>query len=229
MKKAIRFLLVFVLIPVLVVLSYVTYKNKNYMLISFLIASISVAVMLLKYNNRDDIRGAVIISVLIAFSVGGRFIFGMLPGFKPVTAITMIAGIYLGSEAGFLTGSLSALISNFYFGQGPWTPFQMFAWGIIGYIVGSRRMSTILKKNRLFVVIVSILSGVVYSLIMDIWTTLSVIKGFSLDLYFTKIITSLPFMAVYALSNVVFMLFLQKPIGQQIERIKIKYGIMEEL
>ena len=89
-------------------------------------------------------RRMVLVAVMTAISVLGRFI----PFFKPITALTVITAMYLGGEAGFLVGSLSALLSNFYFGQGPWTAFQMLAWGLIGYVAGLIAES--LKRNRVF-------------------------------------------------------------------------------
>lgn len=88
-----------------------------------------------------------ILSVMVALSVLGRFAFSVLPHFKPVTAIVVIAGMYLGAESGFLCGALSAVLSNIMFGQGPWTPFQMFSWGLIGLLAAFFSVS--LKKASL--------------------------------------------------------------------------------
>ena len=85
-------------------------------------------------------------AAMTALSVSGRFLFAMLPGFKPVTAIIIITALYFGAQAGFMTGALTALISNIYFGQGSWTPFQMLAWGIVGLLGGI--LSGYLKKNK---------------------------------------------------------------------------------
>ena len=76
---------------------------------------------------------------MAAMCVVGRTAFSIvpLPNFKPVTAIVMITGIAFGPEAGYLTGALAALLSNFLFGQGPWTPWQMFSWGIVGFLTGT--------------------------------------------------------------------------------------------
>jgi hypothetical protein len=78
----------------------------------------------------------VIIAVLCGIAVAGRAAFFMLPQFKPVVAIVIIAGASLGAESGFIVGALSGFVSNFIFGQGPWTPWQMFAFGMIGFIAG---------------------------------------------------------------------------------------------
>src|SRR5699024_4394169 len=130
-------------------------------------------------------RRMVILAVLVAISVVGRFIFAALPAFKPVTAIVVISAIFFGAEAGFLVGALSALISNIYFGQGPWTPFQMFSWGLIGFIAGLPYFRNKLKNNKVYLVLYGIIAGVAYSLIMDVWTVMSLDNTFTIKRYFT--------------------------------------------
>src|SRR5690625_3847939 len=110
----------------------------------------------------------VVIAVMIALAVVGRFLFLAIPGFKPVTAIVIITAVYFGAEAGFLVGALSALISNLYFGQGPWTPFQMFAWGAIGLIAGLPFIRIYLMRSKWLIMLFGAFSGVLFSLLMDI-------------------------------------------------------------
>ncbi len=83
-------------------------------------------------------RDMVPIALMAAMCVVGRAAFTIvpLPNFKPVSAIIIIAGVAFGPESGYLTGALAALLSNFIFGQGPWTPWQMFSWGMIGFLSG---------------------------------------------------------------------------------------------
>ena len=91
-----------------------------------------------KYEKRKpQTRESVVLAVMIALTVASRVIFAFAPGFKPVSAMVIICGMAFGRESGFLCGSLSAVVSNFFFGQGPWTPFQMLAWGMIGWIAGN--------------------------------------------------------------------------------------------
>ena len=164
-------------------------------------------------------RRMVIVSVMVALSVVGRFI----PLFKPITALTIITAIYLGGEAGFTVGAFSALLSNFYLGQGPWTPFQMFAWGIIGLLAGF--LANPLRKYKAFLLSFGVLSGIVFSVMMDIWVVLWGNKGFDLTLYIAAMVSSVPYSVLYALSNFVFLFFLGKPFGDKLKRIKIKYGV----
>ena len=164
-------------------------------------------------------RRAVLAAVMTALSVAGRFI----PFFKPVTAITVLSGIYLGGETGFLVGALSAVLSNFYFGQGPWTPFQMLAWGLTGLFAGY--LSAILKKNRILIAGYGAVSGLVFSLVMDVWTVMWYNSGFDASLYLKAMVTALPHTIMYVVSNVVFLILLAKPFGSKLERIRTKYGV----
>ena len=87
-------------------------------------------------QRRPRARELVVIAVMTALGVAGRAAFYMLPQFKPIAATVIITGVSLGCEAGFITGALTAFVSNMFFGQGPWTPWQMFALGLLGFISG---------------------------------------------------------------------------------------------
>ena len=169
-------------------------------------------------------RELVLAAVMTAFSAAGRFIFAPIPFFKPVTAIVVLSAMYLGPQTGFMVGALSAVISNIYFGQGPWTPFQMFCWGMIGFIAGIINKKTILERV-VPLIIYGIIAGAGYSVVMDIWTVLSMDGVFTAERWLAAIISALPVTAVYCVSNVVFLLALRKPVGKRLERIKKKYGV----
>lgn len=171
-------------------------------------------------------RELVLTAVMTAFSALGRFVFAWLPFFKPVTAIVVISAMYMGSTAGFMVGALSALISNIYFGQGIWTPFQMFSWGIIGFIAGLLNKKRLLE-NPVVLAVYGALSGVLYSMLMDIFTVLSADNTFSFERWLGAVVTSLPIMLSYCVSNVLFLLILRKPLGRRMERIRTKYGVFE--
>lgn len=190
---------------------------------SVLIAVICCVPFLLSFENSKPSAGELVLTaVMTAFSAAGRFIFAPLPFFKPVTAIVVIGGMYLGAPAGFVIGAFSALISNIYFGQGAWTPFQMLCWGLIGAVSG-----VVGKKGAkpVFLCVTGIVAGFFYSLVMDVWSTLSIDLSFSLTRWSAAVITALPVTAVYCVSNVVFLLILNKPVGKRLERLKEKYGL----
>lgn len=219
-RSILRVLIPLLLMPCVVILGMFVFDEKAHAFISVLVAMLSVVLFLCGFDRKKTgTRRLILISVMIALSVVGRF----FPLFKPVTAFAVIAGMYFGAEAGFLTGSFSALISNFYFGQGPWTPFQMFAWGILGFVAGL--MGKPLKKSRVMLYGYAFLSGILYSLVMDIWTVLWELGGFSAEVYLAKMLTALPHTLLYAVSNVIFLYLFAKPFGEKLERVKLKYGV----
>lgn len=218
--RRMRFAIPLLLIPLCAVLGTVLFDEKRHIFVSVAVAFLSLAFFYLGFEEKNTgSRRAVIVSVMIALSVIGRFI----PLLKPVTAITVICAVYLGAESGFLVGSLSALLSNIAFGQGPWTPFQMLAWGIIGLLAGI--FAKMLKKSRTALIAYGALSGIAFSLVMDVWTTLWYSGGFDIALYLSALLTSLPHTLIYAVSNVIFLYVMAKPIGEKLDRIIIKYGI----
>ena len=87
-------------------------------------------------SSKPALRQIMPTVVLAALASAGRILFAPIPDFKPVSAICIMAGAVFGKRCGFMVGALTALCSNFFFGQGPWTPWQMYAWGMIGYFAG---------------------------------------------------------------------------------------------
>lgn len=224
MKKLIQYVILLLGIPAVILLGDRVFHDKQYAFISLVIAIAACVPFFMNFERHSqNTHRLVLLSVMIALSVAGRFIFAVVPGFKPVTAIVVITAMYFGGEAGFLTGAMSAFLSNFYFGQGPWTPFQMFSWGLIGLIAGL--ISGKLKKSKVILVLYGIFAGILFSLLMDVWTVLWYENEFNLKFYLTAVISALPYTAVYAASNVIFLLCLSKPIGQKLSRIKLKYGL----
>ena len=222
-KKLLINLIVLGLIPLTVLAGAVIFKDKQYAWITLCIAVLACISFFLSFENgKTRVKEMMIIAVMVSLAVVGRIIFTPLPGFKPVTAIVVITAMYFGGEAGFLTGALSAVISDFYFGQGPWTPFQMFVWGLIGFIAGV--IADPLKRSRILLGVYGIISGVLFSLLMDVWTVLWWDGSFTLTRYLAATVSAARFTVVYAVSNVIFLLLLQKPIGKKLERIKDKYG-----
>ena len=220
LRVALKILIPLVVIPAVVVVGAFVFDAKRQLFISLCVAVLSIILFVAGFEKKEiGTRRMVIVSVMIALSVVGRFI----PFFKPVTALTVITAVYLGGEAGFMTGAFSALISNLYFGQGPWTPFQMLGWGLVGLAAGA--LARPLKKSKVFLLIFGVLSGVAFSAIMDVWTVMWYNDGFDVSLYLSAMLTALPHTALYAVSNVIFLLFLAKPFGEKLERIKIKYGV----
>lgn len=226
MKGKLSYLILLLFVPLTVYLGVTLFADRSYVFISFILVILSLIPFFISFERKESsTRYIVVIAVLVALSVVGRFLFAAIPAFKPVTAVVIIAAVFFGAEAGFLVGALSAIISNIYFGQGPWTPFQMMSWGMIGFIAGLPWMRTQLKDNKIMLVLYGVFAGIIYSLMMDVWTVISLDGVFNLKRYLAAISLATPFMITYAISNVIFLLLLMKPIGEKLERIKTKYGL----
>jgi energy-coupling factor transport system substrate-specific component len=220
LKRILGIIIPLVLIPAVAVCGSVLFSEQKHIFVSLVVAFFSLVLFITGFERKvTGTRRMVLVAVMTAISVLGRFI----PFFKPITALTVITAMYLGGEAGFLVGSLSALLSNFYFGQGPWTAFQMLAWGLIGYVAGLIAES--LKRKRALLLAYGVLSGIAFSLIMDVWTVLWYSAGFDMELYIASITAAIPHTILYAVSNFIFLFFLAKPFGDKLERIKVKYGV----
>ena len=197
---------------------------KSYALYSLLFALIACMMVIRTFDkNTTNIRKTVLIAVMTTLSIVSRFFFAIVPGFKPMTAIITLTAMYLGPEAGFFCGAFTALISNMYFGQGPWTPFQMLSFGLIGLLAGE--LGKLLKKSRMVLAIYGIFAGISYSFVMDVWTVLWYNEGLPIKLYGAAILTALPYTIAYAVSNVIFLLILYKPFSRKMERIVYKIGL----
>ena len=220
LRGVLRILLPFVLIPLTVLLGCILIDAQQHLLVSCLVAVLALGLFLAGFERKTTgARRMVIVAVMTALCIVGRFI----PFFKPVTALTIITAMYLGSESGFLTGALAALLSNFTFGQGPWTPFQMLAWGMIGLAAGY--MAGPLKRHRWLLLLYGTASGVLYSLLMDVWTVLWYNGTLNWQLYAGAVAASLPHMALYGVANFAFLWFLARPFGEKLARIHRKYGL----
>ena len=223
-KKCLSYIILCLLVPAVILCGALLFEEKQYAWISLCVTALSCVPFFLCFEKREtSTKRLVLIAAMVALSVVGRFLFTPLPGFKPVTAVVVITAMYFGSEAGFMTGALSAVISNFYFGQGPWTPFQMFSWGLIGLIAGL--LADPLKRSRIVLGIYAVISGIMYSLLMDIWTVLWVDGTFNFTRYLAAVVSATQFTVIYAVSNLIFLMLFIKPIGKTLERIKTKYGV----
>ncbi|MBQ6552080.1 MAG: ECF transporter S component [Clostridia bacterium] len=224
MRKKLSIAILLLSVPISVLLAATVFSDKSYAYLSLVIVVISLAALFISFEKKENsARQLIVISIMCVLSIVGRLVFAVIPAFKPVTAIIILLSMYFGGEAGFICGAMTALISNFYFGQGPWTPYQMLASGLVGLFAGL--LAPLLRRNLIITCVYGALAGVIFSLIMDIQTAMWYTNEFNLAVYVTKIGTSLPFTIIYAISNVIFLLLLAKPIGKKIERLKIKYGI----
>lgn len=222
MVKKIRKLIIFLLC---LTLMYFFYQHNRYNLLSIFVVLVSFIPFLEKFERKEmATRELVLIAVMTATAVVSKIIFFFAPSINPLVAVVIISGLQFGSLFGFMVGALSPFVANMIFTQGPWTPFQMITTGIIGLIAGSKWVRKH-ENNRIIISILAIMSGVMYSLLMDIWTVLSIDGVFTWSRYFTVLIPAIPYTMTYMISNATFVNILIKPLSTKIKRIKQKYDL----
>lgn len=223
-RRIVSYTLILLIIPLSILISFCVFGARSFVPVTVIVSVLSVLAFILRFEKqKSDVRILVTVAVMSALAILGRIVFTPFPGLKPVSAIIILCALYMGSEAGFLTGALTAVVSNFYFSQGPWTVVQMFVWGLIGFIAGL--LSTPLKKSRILLCVYGVLSGIVFSLLMDVWSVIWMSGGFDFLEYTKALYYALGFTGLYAVSNTVFLLILEKPVGGTLERLNVKYGI----
>ena len=164
----------------------------------------------------DAAKEIVLVATLAAVAAAGRVLFVAIPGVQPVTVITVAAGAALGPRAGFATGALAALSSNFFLGQGPWTPWQMLGWGACG-LAGSA-LAPLIHRRVSFAAVCFVL-GFAFSALMDLWlwVTFWPHTWQALTVVFGQ---GLSFQAAHAIGNVVIAL----AIGPELLRLLERYS-----
>ena len=230
-RTVLAFILIFTAIPAVILFGIFFLNDRSDYFISLCVILLSMLPFFFVFENRrPQAREIVVIAVMAALAVAGRAAFFWLPQFKPTAAVVIVTGVSLGAEAGFLTGALAGFVSNFFFGQGPWTPWQMFSFGILGFLAGLifRRKRGRWKHFRLWLCVYGGLSTlVIYGFLMD---TASVFMGMGAvqeTAFLAMYISGLPMNAVHGTASVVFLAVLGEPVMKKLDRIKKKYGILE--
>ncbi|MEG0894834.1 MAG: ECF transporter S component, partial [Oscillospiraceae bacterium] len=161
-------------------------------------------------------------------AVVGRAAFIAIPFFKPVAAIVIITGVTLGAQSGFLCGAISMLVSNFIIGQGAWTPWQMVAFGIIGFISGAIFYKNPNRQKPKYIAIYGAISFfIIVGPILDLSTVFMASQIPDITAIMAIFLAGIPVNLVQAIATLIFLLVLTKPMLEKLNRIKIKYGMME--
>ncbi len=222
-------LMILAAIPLTIYVGIYFLGDRKYYFISLLIILETMLPFALVFENRKpQARELVVISVLCAIGVAGRAAFFMLPQFKPVVALVIITGVCFGGEAGFLVGAVTGFVSNMFFGQGPWTPWQMFAFGIIGFLAGILFRKGLLRKARSSLCIFGGLAAFfIYGGIMNPASVLIWQAKPTMEMFVSAYIMGIPFDLVHAAATSFFLWFISGPMIEKLDRIKMKYGLIE--
>ncbi|NMA49833.1 MAG: ATP-binding cassette domain-containing protein [Tissierellia bacterium] len=220
--------LILLSIPLTIFIGVFYLGDRKYYFISLLIILQTMIPFIMIYEGRKpQARELVVIAVLCAIGVAGRGAFFMLPQFKPVAAIVIISGVAFGAESGFLVGAMTMFLSNVMYSQGPWTPWQMFAMGIIGFLSGILFRKGVLRRDR---VSLAVFGGItvflVYGGIMNPASVLMFQSNITWPMILTSYITGVPFDLIHAAATVFFISIFGEPMLEKLDRIKVKYGLI---
>lgn len=226
MKKAFLYITVALSLAFIVLWQFLFADSVNYYIVSVVILIASMLPFFVSYEQKKvTARDLTLTATLIALAVVSRAAFYLVPQVKPIAAVVIVSAVCLGAHKGYIVGAFSAFVSNFIFGQGMWTPFQMVALGTVGLLAGL--IFRWLKVNRYTLSIVGfVLATVVYGAIVDMSTVLSAygnnvtLKG-ALSIYASGAVFSL----VFGGATAVFLFLFGMPFITKIERISKKYGL----
>ncbi|MHC1693805.1 MAG: ATP-binding cassette domain-containing protein [Eubacteriales bacterium] len=221
--------MIVVAIPLTIYAGVYFLGDRKFMFISLMIILETMLPFFLLFEKRKpQARELVIIAVLCALGVAGRTAFFMLPQVKPVIAIVVISAVAFGGETGFLVGAVTAFVSNMFMGQGPWTPWQMYAFGIIGFLAGVLHRIGILDRGRAVLCTFGGLSAlIIYGGIMNPASVLMFQPDPTWEMIALSYLQGIPFDIIHAAATVVFLWLIAGPMLEKLDRVKIKYGLIK--
>lgn len=176
-------------------------------------------------RRRPPARVVALVAAMAALAVVGRVAFAAFPNVKPTTDIVFFAGYALGGAPGFVVGATAALTSNVFFGQGPWTVWQMVAWGLVGTGgAGLARLMRGREPNRWILAPVCAIAGLLFGALMDLYQS-SFLGTTSLSAYAAVSATSLPYNLTHAIGNVIFCVLLGPTFIRALTRYRERFEV----
>ena len=222
--------LILLCIPLTMFVGVMYLGNRHYNITALLVLLECMIPFFLVFESRKPkARELVTIAVLCAIGVAGRSAFFMLPQFKPVMALVIIAGVAFGGETGFLVGAVTMMVSNIFFSQGPWMPWQMFSMGIVGFLAGILFRKGLLRRNRGSLATFGAFAAIViYGGIMNPASALMYnSQSVNWNMILAYYVSGLPMDLIHAAATVIFILIAGEPMLEKLDRIKVKYGLVE--
>lgn len=221
-------IILFIIAGVLAVLLLVTSftMNQSYLLVGMMMVVFAMIPFFIRFERRQiQSRELVLIALLAAFAAVSRVPFAALPSVQPTSFVIIMCAIVFGGEAGFLIGSLAALVSNMFLGQGPWTPWQMFGWGMMGLTAGMLK-DTWLMQHKAGRAVYGFAVGILFGWLMNSWFLLSYGESITWEAIAAAYAASFYFDLAHALSNVFFLTLFSASWLKILQRYKKKYGIL---
>ncbi len=195
----------------------------SWQLASFLILGAALVAGFAWYElSRPPSQVVALVAALAALAIAGRIAFAAFPNVKPTTDIVIFAGYALGPAPGFAAGALAALVSNFWFGQGPWTPWQMAGWGMCG-LLGAALALGVRNAGRLTLATVCGLAAIPYGLLLNFSVMASAGGELSLERFLVFEGRAIPFNLAHAVGNVAFALLAGPAMVRMLSRFRRRF------
>lgn len=239
-------LLLLVVMPFTIYVGYALLHQRKYYFISLMLILEAVIAFFLSFEGRrPQMRDIMTIAVMSAITALSRAMFYMVPAVKPMAALTIISGVGLGGVSGFVVGALSMLVSDIFFGQGPWTPWQMFTMGLLGFLGGAvfrkyakgmmsgkavrtgnegrEKKRRHIKKGILMISIFGALSVLlIYGGIMNPASILMYQENVTPDMLLASYAPGFPIDCIHAGATFIFLWLLTEPMLEKLNRVKKK-------
>jgi energy-coupling factor transport system substrate-specific component len=221
-----------IIITILLVFSLLTltYIKKDTQNISIVITLVVFTTLFLSYfyfeKSAMGTKEIALIATLSTFAAVARAAFAALPNIKPTTFLVAVSGYVFGPYEGFLVGSTAGFISNIFLGQGPWTPWQMFSWGLVGAIsgfLGKRRKNI---SAEVFSVI-CFFYGFLFNWIMNLWHVLGFIKPLNIKTIALAYASGITFDILHAASSFIFCIVFYDNILKVLKRFKRRLDVTQ--
>ena len=229
MKKSnlITLLTFFLLIPATLYLGTRLPSRRYYITGTLMILELMIPFFMAFEGRKPQARELVLIAVMCAIAIAGRVAIP-IPHFKAVFAFVMLAGIAFGPETGFMVGAITALVSNFFYGQGAYTPWQMFAYGAGGMAAGYCFTKNWLPKDRVAMAIFGFFGVVLWvGPLLDTSSLFLMITTVNANSVIAVYTAGFPANIANGVATALVLLLLGKPLLDKLDRIKTKYGILE--
>jgi energy-coupling factor transport system substrate-specific component len=202
----------------------------NYGLVSVIILICIIIYFVIAYERSEkSIKEIVLISTMAAIAGGARIPFAAIPNVQPTTFLVIVSGFVFGPSFGFTVGVIATLVSNSFLGHGPWSPWQMLAWGLAGFTSGLFSGNK-LFENRLVLALFAFLWGFLFDYIMNLWHWLFFVYPLNIKTFIAVYLASFYFDLLHAIGNFLFAYFFGKDLIFLLSRFKEKlsYEVIEK-
>lgn len=195
-------------------------------------ALIILVVALLLFFWRFERRGTsskevALIASLAALAALSRVPFAIIPNVQPTTFLVILSGYVFGWQTGFMVGAIAAVVSNMFLGQGPWTPWQMVAWGLAGASAGLLRQLRP-RLSMAEMVIFQFIWGYLFGWLMNLWSWLTYVYPLTWQSWMATQLASITFDSYHAIGNSCFTLLLGRRLIAILERFRRRLSVRYE-